>query len=183
MLPSLLILSTTLVPIALCSLLSHEQEGTRHHAPRRERSFDRLGVLPFVPSTLLKPRVTLLPYLMGPEWIVDHHDFACMLPVGSAAAIMQDFYEDVAAYAATTLTSASRGCHICIGQLLLEIVAPPNVIVGWRIVQNFALHMLNLTKRGYTNTYQINFIHRPTGMMVTFNLYVGLLRPPPGGGP
>lgn len=182
MLSSLLILSTTLVPIALCTLVSHEQEGTRQHAARRGRPFDHLDVLPLVPSTLLKPRVTFLPYLLGPDWIVDHHDFTCMLPIGSAAAIMQDFYEDLAAYAANTLMTASRGYHIWLGQLQLEIMASPNSIVDWRVIQSFALDMLKLSKRGYTNTYQINFIHRPTGMMVTFSLYVGLRKAPTGAG-
>lgn len=119
---------------------------------------------------------------MGPEWIVDQHDFTCMLPIGTAAAVMQDFYEDLAAYAATTLTPASCGYQIWLGQLLLEVVAPPRVVVSWIIVQHFALDMLKMTKRGYTNTYQINFVHRPTGMIVTFNLYMGLLRAVTGGG-
>lgn len=63
---------------------------------------------------------------MGPEWIVDQHDFTCMLPIGTAAAVMQDFYEDLAAYAAITLTPASCGYQIWLGQLLLEVVAPPD---------------------------------------------------------
>ena len=113
---------------------------------------------------------------MGPEWIIDHHDLTCMLPISTAAAIMQDFYEDLAALAATTLTPPSRGYRIWLGQLLLEVVVPPGVIVGWITIQHFALEMLRMTKTGYTNTYQINFIHRPTGMMVTFNLYAGWLR-------
>lgn len=119
---------------------------------------------------------------MGPEWIVDYHDFTCVLPIGTAAAIMQDFYEDLAAYAATTLTPVSYGYQIWLGQLMLEIMAPPSFIVNWKLVQTFALDMLKMTRRGYTNTYQINFIHRPTGMLVTFSLYTGLLRGVTGGG-
>lgn len=176
MVPSLLILSTTTLSIVLCTAFPREQADTQHHALRRGDFLDGLGVLPLGPSALLKPRVTLPPYLMGPEWLVDQHDFTCMLPIGSAAALLQDFYEDLAAYAATTLDPASRGYHIWLGQILLEIVAPAGVIVDWTIVQHFALDMLRMTKRGYTNTYQINFIHRPTGMMVTFSLYAGFLR-------
>ena len=174
MLPSLLILSAIIVSIVLCTVVSHEQAETRRHALRRGHSPNPLGVLSLDSSALLKPRVTLLPYLMGPEWIVDHHDFTCMLPIGTAAAIMQDFYEDLAAYAATTMTPASHGYEIWLGQISLQIVAPPRAIVDWIIVQTFALEMLRMTKRGYTNTYQINFIHRPTGTMVTFSLYTGL---------
>ena len=175
MLPSLLILS--ILPIVLCSSISHKPEEIRNYAPRRGSSFDRLSILPLVPPTMLKPRVAFFPYFMGSEWIVDHHDFTCMLPIGTAAAIMQDFYEDLAAYAATTLTPVSHNYNVWWGQLLLEIVGPPRGMVNWHIVQHFALDMLTLTKRGYTNTYQINFIHRSTGMIITFNLYTGLPRP------
>lgn len=167
--------------MVLCNELSHEQAGTRHDALRRGRSIISIGVLPLGPTTLLKPRVTLLPWLMGPGWIVDHHDFTCMLPIDTAAAVMQDFYEDVAAYAATTMAPTSSGYRLSLGHILLEITAPPGIILNWMIVQNFALDMLGMTKRGYTNTYQINFVHRPTGMMVTFSLYTGLLRGVTGG--
>ena len=99
-----------------------------------------------------------------------------MLPIDTAAAVMQDFYEDLAAYAATTLTPASPSYHLRLGQILLEVVAPSSIIVQWAVVQHFAMDMLRLTKNGYTNTYQINFIHRSTGMLVTFSLYTGVLR-------
>lgn len=174
MLPSLLILSNVTISIGLCSLTS-EHEGARHSASRREHYFDRHGIRPLVTPTLLKPRITF-PYLMGPNWIVDQHDFTCMLPIATAAALMQDFYEELAAYAATTLTPASPSCDLWLGQILLEIVAPPSVVVEWILIQRFALEMLKFTKRGYTNTYQINFIHRPTGMLITFSLYTGMTR-------
>ena len=176
MLPSLLVLSTIIFSIPLCTVVSCEQSRTRHYASRRGRSVDRFAVLPLNSSTFLQPRVAFHPYLMGPQWIVDHHDFTCMLPIHTAAAIMQDFYEDLAAYAATTLTPTSRCYHLRLGELLLEVIAPPRAVVEWILVQHFALNMLRLTKSGYTNTYQINFIHRPTGMLVTFSLYTGNLR-------
>lgn len=88
---------------------------------------------------------------------------------------MQGFYEDLAAYAATTLAPVSSYYNFRLGGLLLEIMAPPRVIVEWTLVQQFALTMLKLTKSGYTNTYQINFVNRPTGKMVTFSLYTGIL--------
>lgn len=171
MLPRLLLLSTTISLVVLCSLVSHEQLGTQHYASRPGQSFDRFDILPLVPRTSLKPRVALLPYFMGPHWIVDHHDFTCMLPVATAAAVMQNFYEDLAAYAAITLDPASSRYQIRLGQLLLEVQAQLNLIVDWIVIQQFALEMLKLTKRGYTNMYLINFIHRPTGKIVTFSLH------------
>ena len=66
---------------------------------------------------------------------------------------------------------------------MLEMIAPPTVMVEWYILQHFALDMLGMTKKGYTNTYQINFVHSPTGRMVTFSLYTGLPRAVTGGIP
>ena len=179
MLPSLLISSSiTILSIFLFTVVSHgnEQAGTWHHALPRGHSLDSLSVLNLCPSRLLKPRAALAPYLMGPDWIVDHHDFTCMLPIGTAAAMMQDFYEDLAGFAATTLTPASHNYRVWFGQIMLEITAPPSTIVNWIVVQHFALELLRMTKLGYINTYQINYIHRPTGRMLTFSLYTGLLR-------
>lgn len=179
MLLSLLISSSiTILSIFLFTVVSHgnEQAGTWHHALPRGHSLDSLSVLDLGSSRLLKPRAALAPYLMGPDWIVDHHDFTCMLPIGTAAAVMQDFYEELARFAATTLTPASQSYRVCFGQINLDITAPPSTIVNWIVVQQFALELLRLTKRGYINTYQINYIHRPTGRMLTFSLYTGLLR-------
>ncbi len=182
MLPSRLIPTTALLCIVLCSTISHEQVESRQDALRRGRSLERPRIEPLGPPTLLKPRVTLLPYFMNGEWIVDHHDFTCMLPIRTAAAVMQDFYEDLAAFAATTLTPAGGYYQLWFGQIMLEITASPRAIVEWILVQQFALDMLRLTEGGYTNTYQISFIHRPTAEMITFSLYTGLLRATTGGG-
>ena len=177
MLLSLVISSTTtILSIVLCTAISHEQADTRRQTMRRGRSLERLSVVSLGSPTSLKPRVSIFPYFIGPEWFVDHHDFTCMLPIDTAAAIMQDFYEDLAGFAATTSSPTSNAYQLWFGQILLEITAQSNMIVEWGLVQRFALDMLSLTKRGYTNTYQINFIHRPTGRMITFSLYTGLLR-------
>ena len=167
-----------IISIFLFTVVSHEieQAGTWHQTLRRGHSLDSLSVRTLGPSILLKPRAALNPYLMGPDWIVDHHDFTCMLPIGTAAAIMQDFYEVLAEFAATTLIPASHSYRVLFGQIMLEITAPPSTIVHWILVQRFALDLLRMTERGYISTYQINFIHRPTGRMVTFSLYTGLLR-------
>ena len=182
MLPGLLIPSTTILSIVLCTLTLHGHTGARTHSLPREQAIDGLDFLGIGPSGLVKPRAAIDPYFINPEWIVDHHDFTCMLPIDTAAATLQDFYEDLAAFAAVTVTPAARSYQLYLGQVLLEVMGPPGFVVSWIMVQNFALDMLSLTKRGYTNTYQINFIHRPTGRMVTFSLYVGLQRMVTGGG-
>lgn len=167
---------TIFLSIVLCTVISHGQAKTWRLGLRRGGSFERLGAQSFASPTSLKPRVSISPYFIGPDWVVDHHDFSCMLPIGTAAAVLQEFYEDLARFAATTLSPASDDYQLWFGQIMLEIRAQPTMIVEWLMVQRFALDMLSLTTRGYTNTYQINFIHRPTGQMITFSLYTGLLR-------
>lgn len=168
--------ATILLSIVLCTVVSHGQAETRRVALRRGGSLERSGAQTFTSPTSLRPRVSISPYFIGPDWVVDHHDFSCMLPIGTAAAVLQDFYEDLAEFAATTLSPASNEYQLWFGQIMLEIRAQPTMIVEWIMVQRFAVDMLSLTTRGYTNTYQINFIHRPTGKMITFSLYTGLLR-------
>ena len=87
---------------------------------------------------------------------------------------MQDFYEQVAGLAATALAPPTPKYQIWFGHNMLEIKPHPSIIVDWIVIQQFALHMLNLTKKGYTNAFQIDFIYRPTARMMTFNLYTGL---------
>lgn len=168
--------ATILLFIVLCTVISHGQVETRRLGLRRGVSLERLGAQSLGSPTSLKPRVTISPYFIAPDWVVDHHDFSCMLPIGTAAAVLQDFYEHIAQFASTTLSPASNDYQLWFGQLMLEIRAQPTMIVEWILVQRFALDMLSLTTRGYTNTYQINFIHMPTGKMITFSLYTGLLR-------
>ena len=182
MLPSLLISFATILSTVLCTLMLHGHTGSRNHSLPRRQAIDELDIQGIGPSGLVKPRAAIEPYLASTEWIVDHHDFITMLPIDTAAAILQRFYEDLALFAAATVTPAARGHHIHLGEVLLEIMGPPGFVVGWLTIREFALDMLRLTKRGYTNTYQINFIHRATGRMITFSLYVGLPRMVTGGG-
>ena len=182
MLPSLLIPSTTVFSIVLCTLMLRAHTGARNDLLPRGQAINEPDLQGIAPSGLVKPRAVIEPYSMSAEWIVDHRDFMCMLPIDTAAAILQNFYEDLAAFAAVTVTPAARGHHIHLGQIVLEIMGPPGFVVGWMTIREFALDMLRLTRRGYTNTYQINFIHRATGRMITFSLYVGLQGMVTGGG-
>ena len=182
MLPSLLIPYTTIFSVVLCTLTIRAHTGGRNHSLPRGQAIDALDLQGIAPSGLIKPRAVIEPYSKSTEWIVDHRDFMCILPIDTAAAVLQNFYEDLAAFAAVTVTPAARGHHIHLGQVMLEIMGPPGFVVGWMTIREFALDMLRLTKRGYTNTYQINFIHRTTGRMITFSLYVGLQRMVTGGG-
>ena len=182
MLPSLLIPFATILSTVLCTLMLRGHTGAQDHSLPRGQAIDALDLQGIGPSGLVKPRAVIEPYLASLDWIVDHHDFTTMLPIDTAAAILQQFYEDLAAFAAVTATPAARGHHIHLGQVLLEIMGPPGFVVSWMTIREFALDMLRLTKRGYTNTYQINFIHRATGRMITFSLYVGFQRMVTGGG-
>ena len=100
----------------------------------------------------------------------------CLLPIATAAAELQSFYEDVASYAALTDIVPLSRCRIFLGEILLEVVGPAETAVSWAIVQAFANEMRMAAIRGYTNTYQMNYINRGTMRMLTFNLYVGYMR-------
>ena len=115
-------------------------------------------------------------WVMSNDWLVDFHDFTCLLPTATAAATMESFYEDVAAYAALTTSIMSNRVEIWLGGIMLEVVGPAGSNLSRRHIQAFAMDMLAMTKRGYTNTYLINYVHRPTGKLLTFSLYVGLVR-------
>ena len=54
---------------------------------------------------------------------------------------------------------------------MLEIVPHPSKIVDWIIEQQLALQLLNLAKKCYTITFQIDFMYKPTARMMTLNLY------------
>lgn len=133
-------------------------------------------LLPRRPTSSLVRRVTFPPSFLGTDWIIDHHDFQSLLPLTTAAASLQDFYEDIAAFAANTLSPPLHTYHFWMGEILLEIMGPRDSgeTISWRVVTAFAAEMVSLTRRGYANTYQINFIHRPTGRMVTCSLWIGL---------
>ncbi len=131
----------------------------------------------------LNRRVALPPYLLSTDWIVDHHDFTCLLPIASAAAELQDFYESIAAFAASTLRTPSNYYRMVVGDITLEVICPAANVINWIIVQTFANQMLEMTKRGYSNSYQINFVNRSTGRLLTFNLYVAYMRAAADGQP
>lgn len=171
----LLLLSAAIFQIILCSTDAHNP--TESDMPTRwRRGFaprvDGLQVGGTLP--VLRPRATLDPIFLGSEWILDHHDFTCLLPIATAAATMQSFYEDIAAFAATTLADHSDCYKLWAGEILLEIVAPKGILVPWISIQHFALLMLEKVKRGYVNTYQINYVHWPSKMLITFSLYTGM---------
>ncbi len=63
-----------------------------------------------------------------------------------------------------------------VGNIMMEVMAPSGHDIQWNDVQTFAKWMIELTRRGYINTYQINFVHRATGLLLTFSLWVGYTR-------
>lgn len=134
------------------------------------------GNMSSVPSPLLKARVAFHPIFVDDDWILDHHDFTCLLPIASAAAKLLDFYELIAAFAAMTDAVPSQSYRISVGDILMEVMAPAGHTIQWISVQRFANWMIEMTRQGYINTYQINFIHSPSGLLLTFSLWVGYRR-------
>lgn len=112
---------------------------------------------------------------LSDDWIVDLHTFYTLLPWETAASTLQTFYEDVAYLAATTLTSTATRYLIRMGKIDLEVRSQLGDI-PWTVVMRFANMMRDLVKRGFTNTYQINFVDRITGKLITMSLWVGTVR-------
>ena len=125
---------------------------------------------------LLQPRTALSLYSIGAGWIVDHHDFHCLLPLGTAATTLLDFYENIAAVAATTSRPIQETYQFWVGEVSLEIAGTRGCRIPWNIVASFASDMVSMTRRGYINTYQINFMHPSTGRIMTCSLWIGLIR-------
>lgn len=124
------------------------------------------GVLP-----LLEP---------DPNWDLDFYDYDWgYLPVSTASYLLQTFYLHVIEVATTAMQPAPQHLRIKWGQLSLEIVISDGSI-DWSTVAHFARHMLESTKRGYTNSYHCHMTNFAAGIWVTFNLYVHALRQLPG---
>ena len=123
---------------------------------------DDYGILP-----LLEP---------DPNWEIDFYDYDWgYLPVATASFILQTFYLHVIEVATRTTQPAPHHSMIRWGQLELEIVVSKGSI-GWSTVAHFARHMLQSTKRGYTNTYHCHMMNIQAGIWVSINLYVHALR-------
>lgn len=160
----------------LCSTMRDDQVPRSRIARLKSHATRHNGSLSSVPPPHLKARVTIPPTFLGNNWIIDHHDFTCLLPVASAAAELLDFYEDIAAFAALTDIIPLQMYRMWVGDIMMEVMAPSEHDIQWIAVQRFAEWMIELTRRGYINTYQINFVDRTTGLLLTFSLWVGYTR-------
>lgn len=159
----------------LCS--RHEDEVLKRRIARQDHHTTNENTsLPSHPAPLLEPRTADLPSLLGDEWNLDYHDFTCLLPLATAAAELINFYENVAGYASVTDLATAQRYRLWMGEILMEAMAPDGYDIPWAMVQSFANWMLERTRRGYVNTYQINFIHKATGGLLTFSLWVGYER-------
>jgi len=130
---------------------------------------------PTLPALYVPPFVGALCYVPDQEWIVDFHAFQTLLPLSTAAATLLSFYEDIAATAATTTVSTADRYLFRVGQITLEIRSALGAFPLVEVVR-FANWMRANTKRGFTGTYQVNFVHRATGKLVTMSLWIGILR-------
>lgn len=108
-------------------------------------------------------------------WTIDFHTFYTLLPMATAASTLQSFYEDIAYLAATATSSTATRYLYRMGKIDLEIRSQMGEI-PWAVVVGFANTMRELAKRGFTNTYQVNFINRTTGKLLTISLWVGTVR-------
>lgn len=153
-----------------------------HDTPNRQPA-DGAITPPYPPyrrATALSPRyiptfVGALYYDLNTEWNIDFHAFHTVLPTTTAAATLLSFYEDIAAMAATTTISATDRLYFRVGQITLEMRSALGTIPLVEAVR-FANWMRENTNKGFTGTYQVNFVHRATGKLVTMSLWIGILR-------
>lgn len=130
--------------------------------------------VPSLPQLFTHPLIGAYAFT-SPEWVLDFHAFHTLLPDLTAASTLLSFYEDVAAKAATTTTSIADRSLFRAGEITLEVRSALGA-VPWVEVIAFANWMRENTKRGFTGTYQINFVHRRSGKLLTMSLWVGILR-------
>ncbi len=123
----------------------------------------------------IPPFVGALYRVINPDWTIDFHAFHTFLPLSTAAATLLSFYEDIAVTAAITTVSTADRYIFRVGQITLEIRSALGAIPLVEVVA-FANWMRENTKRGFTGTYQVNFVHRATGKLMTMSLWIGILR-------
>lgn len=172
---AILLLELAIQSIAITHFKARPPTRLARRLPKSQQNAQP-NVLPPNSLPTLKGRVALEPAFLNADWILDHHDFTCLLPVFSATAEMLDFYENIAAFAASTSMATADCYRMVLGEVTLEAKGPVGVPIPWLVVQAFANYMLDMTKRGYTNTYQINLVNRRTGQLLTFSLWVGYIR-------
>ena len=131
--------------------------------------------IPAFPANFVQPGIGASAYYLSPDWVLDFHAFHTLLPFSTAATALLSFYEEIAAFAATSTSRTAERYLLRVGEITLEVRSGLGAL-PWADLVAFANWMRENTKRGFTGTYQLNFVHRPTGNMLTMSLWVGVLR-------
>jgi len=109
-------------------------------------------------------------YPMTNGWKLELGTYASMLPTGSAAAILERFYNEVVERAKFPLPE-SKFYRLRSGQLALEFFCK-QAPIPWVLVGNFAKIMGVGARRGFTGRYEIYYTHVGQGVTVAISLYV-----------
>ena len=135
----------------------------------------KYGRSPQLPVLFMTSMVGAFSAVPFPDWILDFHAFHTFLPQLTAASTLMSFYEEVAAIASTTTSPITDRLFFRTSGITLEIRSALGA-VPWAEVIRLANWMRDNTNRGFTGTYQVNFVHRPTGKLLTMSLWIGILR-------
>ena len=130
---------------------------------------------PHSPIIFIKSMVGAFSSVPSPDWIIDFHAFHTLLPQLTAASTLMSFYEEVAAIASTTTNPVTDRFLFRTADITLEVRSALGAVL-WADVIAFANWMRDNTSKGFTGTYQVNFVHRPTGKLLTMSLWIGILR-------
>ena len=134
------------------------------------------GSLPALPnqqSTLTRPaflRKRLDTYAVPGGWILEVGTYSSMLPVQTAAATLERFYNGVIRRSMIP-TAEGHFYRLRSGNLALEFFCRQSPI-PWLLVRNFARVMEMSARRGFTGRYEMYYTHVREGISIAISLYV-----------
>lgn len=103
-----------------------------------------------------------------------------LFPVQAAAEVLEAFYAGVArnSHGAWARNTPRIWLRMGFGALRLVMTSTEGTTIPWDFVTKFALNMLRLAERGYTGTYDANFVDPVVGNSIWVSLvYCGLVGP------
>ena len=170
-----LLLLNILSPNDAIAYTTSSQRTSLSFAPSVHIKHSRALSFPTLPVLFLESKVGSYTYFPSPDWIIDFHAFHTLLPSLSATSTLLTFYAEIIMKATITKDEIAERSLFRLGELTLEIQSALGA-VPWSEIIAFATWMQGNTVRGFTGVYQVNFVYRPTGKLVTMSLWAGLLR-------
>ena len=126
------------------------------------------------PSNALRKRIVL-----EDDWDVHWFDGPAYLPIGTASAVLADFYAQVMHHTLESAHARRAPLHrlsFQTGYLSFTWYCQ-RVPVPWELIHTMAAQLLEMTLKGYTMQYIAKFVH-PTGLEIDVDMAVGSIIEP-----